>query len=79
VELQPARRPRDDAREFEVIWSVEPQVVRAASEICLGLARRADPRLADRLEARTAPAPPPPAEQLRLAAAITTRTLGALS
>jgi MerR family transcriptional regulator, light-induced transcriptional regulator len=79
VERQPTRRPRDDAREFDVIWSVEPEVVRAAGEICLGLARRADPRLADQLEERAAPAPPPAAEQLRLAAAITTRTLGALS
>jgi MerR family transcriptional regulator, light-induced transcriptional regulator len=78
VELQPARRRRDEAREFDVIWSVEPEVVRAASEICLGLARHADQSLADRLEDRPAPPAHPPAEQLRLAAAITTRTLGAL-
>lgn len=79
VELPPARRRREETREFDVIWSVEPDVVRAASEICLGLARRTDPRLADRLDQRAAPAPPPTADQLRLAAAITTRTLGALS
>jgi DICT domain-containing protein len=78
VELPPARRRRDEAREFDVVWSVEPDVVHAASEICLGLARRADPSLADRLGDRPAPPAPPPAEQLRLAAAITTRTLGAL-
>jgi MerR family transcriptional regulator, light-induced transcriptional regulator len=77
VELPSPRRRRDEAREFEVIWSVEPDVVRAASEICLGLARHAGEGLAD-ADGRDPPAQPP-AEQLRLAAAITTRTLAALT
>jgi DNA-binding transcriptional MerR regulator len=76
--LTPARRPRESAREFDVIWSVEPDVVRTASEICLALASRADARLAERFEERPAPPVQPPADQLRLAAAITTRTLSAL-
>lgn len=78
VELTTARRPTDRAREFDVIWSVEPDVVRTACEICIDLARRADPRSVEDLGERQAPPPQPPAEQLQLAAAITTRTLGAL-
>jgi MerR family transcriptional regulator, light-induced transcriptional regulator len=78
VELPPTRRPADRTREFDVIWSVEPDVVRAACEICVELARHADPRVVEGLGDREAPPSQPPAEQLRLAAAITTRTLGAL-
>jgi DICT domain-containing protein len=79
VELPTARRRRDHAREFEVIWSVEPDVVRTASEICLGLARQSDARLVERLGERSAPSAPPPEDQLRLAAAITSRTLAAVN
>jgi MerR family transcriptional regulator, light-induced transcriptional regulator len=81
LELPAARAGRDATRGFEVIWSVEPAVVRAAMQVCVGLAERAAPELADRLADR-APAldPGPPADhQLRLAAAIATRTLGQLS
>lgn len=77
----PAQRPRrDGAREFELIWSVEPDVVRAATQACLELARAASSELADRLPDREAmPAPAPPSDdQLRLATAITARTLGRL-
>jgi DICT domain-containing protein len=79
VELTPARRPRERARQFDVVWSVEPEVVRAASEICLALARRTDAQLVDGLPERPGPPAQPPAEQLRLAAAITTRTLATLT
>jgi MerR family transcriptional regulator, light-induced transcriptional regulator len=79
VELPAARRRRDRAREFEAIWSVEPEVVRTAVEICVAMTRRSDPELADKLAGRAAPAAPATADQLRLAAAITTRTLGALA
>ncbi len=77
VEL-PSAEPRPDLeREFEVIWSVEPDAVRAASDLCLGLARRASTELASGIEGRDSRPQPPPAteEQLRLAATITTRTL----
>jgi DICT domain-containing protein len=77
----PTTRPRSEsAREFDVVWSVEPAVVRSATQVCLGLARRAWPE-ADGRVADDRPAPPagPPSEdQLRLAAAITMRTLGNL-
>ena len=75
VELPPERRPRDSARTFEVIWSVEPSVVRAARVICAGLAAVAAPELAARLADRADAPLPPGDEQLRLAAAITSRTL----
>jgi len=75
VELPPERRPRDSARTFEVIWSVEPAVVRSARDICASLAAAAAPELAARLGGRTDAPPPPGDEQLRLAAAITARTL----
>lgn len=78
VELPAAGRRRDQAREFEVIWSVEPEVVRTAVEICVAMTRRADPELAGEVADRPAAAAPAPADQLRLATAITTRTLGAL-
>jgi DICT domain-containing protein len=79
VELPPARRPAEKTREFDVIWSVEPEVVRTACEICIDLARHADAGAVDGLGDREPPPSQPPAEQLRLAAAITTRTLGALA
>ena len=77
VEL-PSAEPRPDLeREFEVIWSVEPDAVRVASDLCLGLARRASTELASGIEGRDSrpKAPPATEEQLRLAATITTRTL----
>ena len=56
-----------------MVWSVEPAVVRDAANVCLGLARASAPELVEHVGER----PPPPAdEQLRLAAAITARTLG---
>jgi DICT domain-containing protein len=79
IELPAARRRRDPAREFEVIWSVEPAVVRAAADVCLGLLRASAPELADGLAGdHPAPAAHASAEQLRLAAAIAGRTLARL-
>jgi DNA-binding transcriptional MerR regulator len=67
-------------RVFEAIWSVEPDVVRAASRICAGLAAEQDPALLrpvlTHLEGEPEPAA---ADQLRLAAAVTSRTLTHLS
>jgi hypothetical protein len=61
-----------------VIWSVEPDVVRAATQVCAGLAREASPELAERLPEPGATPAPAAESQLRLAAAITARTLGRL-
>lgn len=80
IELPALRARRDSAREFEVIWSVEREVVRAATQVCLDLARSSPPELARRLpEAGSLPPSGHSAgAQLRLAAAITARTLGRL-
>jgi MerR family transcriptional regulator, light-induced transcriptional regulator len=78
LELPAPRRRGDGAREFEVIWSVEPDVVRAATQVCVGLARLASPALADRLPEPSSVPAPAADRQLRLAAAITARTLGRL-
>jgi MerR family transcriptional regulator, light-induced transcriptional regulator len=79
IELPPARPRRDPARQFEVIWSVEPAVVRTAADVCAALARAAAPELAARL-GDAGPEPPAhaPDRQLQLAAAITARTLARL-
>jgi MerR family transcriptional regulator, light-induced transcriptional regulator len=74
LEQPVTRRPRDSAREFEVLWSVEPAVVRSATEICLALVRAEHPEVG-------VDAPPPAVtaqSQFRLATAITTRAFGRL-
>lgn len=80
LELPKPRSRPESAREFEVIWSVEPDVVRIATQVCLGLARRSWPDGAGHVadDRPMPPSGPPSEEQLRLAAAITTRTLGRL-
>ena len=80
LELPKSRSRPQSAREFEVIWSVEPEVVRTATQVCLGLARRSSPEGARHMpdDRPMAPLDPASEEQLRLAAAITTRTLGRL-
>jgi MerR family transcriptional regulator, light-induced transcriptional regulator len=80
TEVAATQRTRDDARSFDVVWSVEPAVVRVATEVCLAMVRASAPELVERLpdRASASQAGPPSDEQLRLAAAITTRTLGGL-
>lgn len=70
---------RPGQRHFETIWSVEPEVVREAARICVAIAATAIPALSGRVreELSARPAPPAP-EQLRLAVAITNRTLSYL-
>lgn len=67
-------------RRFEAVWSVEPEVVREASRVCLAMAAVHDPALLDAISGRLdAPAALRPESQLRLATTITARTLGRLS
>ena len=67
-------------RVFESIWTVEPDVVWAAARICAAIATAARPALVDRIRSRLEFDPgPPTARQLRLASAITNRTLSYLS
>jgi DICT domain-containing protein len=71
--------PRQD-RVFESIWSVEPDVVWEAARICAGIAAAQKPALIEPVRQRLAFAPGAPTpRQLRLATAITSRTLSYLS
>jgi MerR family transcriptional regulator, light-induced transcriptional regulator len=68
----------DVGRRFEVIWSIDPQVVSHAAAICTQLARSARPEL-KRLLARLPADPAPPAsDELRRAAGLLYRMTGYL-
>jgi hypothetical protein len=73
------RHVADGEREFELLLSVEPAVVRAVTEAALDVAASTAPEPAAQLR-ELLPAGPPPmaAGQLRLAAAITARLVGRL-
>jgi DICT domain-containing protein len=77
----PARSPSSDlGREFEVMLSVDPVVVRDAVEAAAAVAAASAPELADELRSELAGVPAPRTDgQLRLAGAITARLVGALS
>jgi DICT domain-containing protein len=67
-------------RSFETVWSVEPDVVRDVARACAQITATSQAALADRVRARLEAAPARPAsDQLRLAAAITNRTLSYLT
>ena len=73
-------RAADEDRVFETIWSVEPPVVWDAARVSAGIATAKRAGLIDRVRSRLEIDPGRPAEeQLRLAAAITNRTLSYLS
>ncbi len=64
------------SRVFEVVWSVEPQIVREATRICASLAARAIGRLPREATSRIEAQPAALADaQVRLAAAIANRAL----
>ena len=66
---------RDPDRIFEVLWSVDPQVVRSAARIGVGLAAVAAPELPGQLEARLSGEPGPSSADLRRASSLLERTL----
>jgi DICT domain-containing protein len=55
--LREGRVP-DRERLFEVVWSAEPNHVRAAASVCVALAEASDPKLAARVRARLDERPP---------------------
>jgi DICT domain-containing protein/predicted DNA-binding transcriptional regulator AlpA len=70
----------DRMRRFEAIWSVEPEVVREASRICCATAAARRPAVATAARARLeSPLSATPESQLRLASAVTARTLSHVS
>jgi DICT domain-containing protein len=68
-------RCRDQARIFEVLWSVDPQVVRTAARIGTGLATAAMPEITERLTSRLGDEPSPMSADLRRASGLIERTL----
>jgi DICT domain-containing protein len=71
---------RSSEREFEVVWTVEPDIVHDAVGICVELASDALPALAGAARARVDAGPAAlTRDQLRLAAAVTRRTLSYLA
>jgi MerR family transcriptional regulator, light-induced transcriptional regulator len=67
-------------RRFEAIWSVEPEVVREAAQICAAIAAARRPGVAEVARRRLqTPLPAPPETQLRLATAVTARALSHVS
>jgi hypothetical protein len=75
----PGRMRPGDAREFELLLTVEPAVVREAAEAATALAAPIAPGLAARAREQLEQLPPPlPEKQLRLSSAITARLLSSL-
>lgn len=76
----PGRMRPGDAREFELLLSVEPAVVREAAEVATALAAPIAPELAANARAHLERLSPPlPEKQVRLSSAITARLLSSLS
>ncbi|MBA3300488.1 MAG: MerR family transcriptional regulator [Thermoleophilaceae bacterium] len=63
----------DPRREFETIWTVEPEIVREAARIALGLAERADADIASEVSDLLGATPPPSGDDLRIVTTLTSR------
>ncbi len=72
-------RRRDRDRIFEVLWSVDPQVVRTAARIGIGLAAAAIPALPERIAGRLSGDPGPSSADLRRASGLIERILDYLA
>ncbi|MGI8714891.1 MAG: DICT sensory domain-containing protein [Solirubrobacteraceae bacterium] len=76
---EPPARANGSPGVFEALWSVEPDVVHQAAVVCAEIASASVATLGPHLDAHLHADPgPPTAHQLRLAAAITNRTLSYL-
>lgn len=65
----------DASRLFEVVWSVDPQLVRQAASVGVGVAARSVPELPVELGDRLAEAAPPASADLRRASGLLERAL----
>ena len=63
----------DDQRQFETVWSVEPELVREAARVASGIAEQNAPDLIPAIRERLADTPPPSADEFRLVGALTNR------
>jgi DICT domain-containing protein len=70
---------RDRDRTFEMLWSVDPQVVRTAARIGIGLAAAAIPEIPERIAGRLSEDPGPSSADLRRAGGLIERTLDYLA
>ena len=77
-ELPGQPKTADAGRRFEVIWSVDPRVVRSAAMICAELARPARPGLDRLLDSLPSEPAPPGSADLRRAAGLLNRMTGYL-
>jgi MerR family transcriptional regulator, light-induced transcriptional regulator len=76
---RPGQDRRDRDRVFEAVWSVDPQVVRSAARIGIGLAAAAAPEIPARLEARLSEEADASSADLRRASGLLERTLDYLA
>jgi DICT domain-containing protein len=72
------REAADTDRRFEVIWSLDPQVVRSAAAICAQLASSARPELSSLLARLPSEPAPPASADLRRATGLLGRMTGYL-
>lgn len=68
----------DPQRQFEVLWSFEPTVVRSATHVAAAVLGRFAPDVAAQIPAVLAPLGPPLGAELRFASALTHRMVGYL-
>lgn len=68
----------DPQRQFEVLWSFEPSVVRSATHVAAAALDRFAPEVADRIAPVLAPLGPPLGPELRFASSLTHRMVGYL-
>ncbi len=70
--------PPDPQRQFEVLWSFEPAVVRSATHVAAAVLSRFAPDVAAQIPAVLAPLGPPLGAELRFASSLTHRMVGYL-
>lgn len=68
----------DRQRQFEVLWSFEPSVVRSATDVAADVLGRFAPEVADQIPAVLEPPGPPLGAELRFASSLTHRMVGYL-
>ena len=78
VEQPGQRHVRDPERRFEVLWSVDPRIVRDAARVCAELADALQPGLTSGLAERLASTPPEASADLGRAYGILDRVVGYL-
>jgi DICT domain-containing protein len=79
LELPAARPVADSARQFEVLWSFEPEVVYEALRAAVGIVGSLAPAVAARLSASVGPRPTVSSPETRFGSRLALRTVGYLT